>query len=222
MLRIVTFLWRAPTQWHGHTYSEKEVNTLFRMIRRNTTIPWEPVCITDDPSGIDQHTRIVPLWDDLRDWGRCWTRLKLYSSEMRTIIGSRFMMLDLDTVIVSNMDHLLTRMEPFIGFACPVPPGGRPAAIYNGGMVTMDAGSRSRIWETLPPSPPETSFNGSDQAWVSHVLGKGEATYGPADGVYSRWDYNEQPDACMVHLTGSADPRIEPWSKTDWIQRHYR
>ena len=222
MLRIVTFLWREPTQWHGHRYGPEEVNKLFRMIERNTTVPYEPVCICDDPDGIDKHIRIVPLWDDLRDWGRCWTRLNLYSSDIGALVGSRFLMLDLDTVILSNMDHLLRRPESFIGWPCIPPPGGRPAAIYNGSMVLMDAGARSRVWETLPPSPPETPYQGSDQAWISHVLGEGEVTFGPEDGVYSRWDYDGQDNACIVHLTGSADPRISPWKDTDWVRKHYR
>lgn len=220
LLQIVTFLWRNPTQWHGRQYSETEVNTLFRMIRRNTRVPFEAVCICDDPSGIEKYIRTEPLWDDIKEWGRCWLRLKLYAPGMRNLIGPRFMMLDLDTVITGNLDHLLSRGESFIGYACPSPPGGKRAAIYNGGMLLMDAGSRASVWTSLPDTIPETSFGGSDQAWASHVLGEGEATFGPEDGVYSRWDFNEQEDACMVHLTGSADPR--EWADRSWIQKHYR
>ena len=192
------------------------------MLERNISVPWEAVCICDDPTGIGPKIRKVPLWDDLRDWGRCWTRLKMYSGEMRDLIGPRFMMLDLDTVILSNMDHLLRRTESFIGWRCIAPPGGKPAAVYNGGMVLMDAGARRSIWEALPPSIPETCYQGSDQSWVSHVLPADEAVFTTEDGVYSRWEYNGQDNACMVHLTGSADPRLEPWKDMDWVKRHYR
>lgn len=112
-------LWKDPEAKHvaNYQFSTRHVNRLAKGLKDNLTIPYEFVCITDDPTGIDTGlTRIVPIWNEFRDIGRCFVRLGLYAKEIRDIIGPRIANIDLDVAIVGNVDHIFGRKEPFVGY----------------------------------------------------------------------------------------------------------
>ena len=116
-----------------------------------------------------------------------------------------------------SMDHLLERQEDIVLYECP-----SGAAVYSGGIVLMNAGCRRGVWEDFKGEMPKTRLNGSDQAWISWYLDGNEATFGPEDGVYFQRNYEGQENACIVFLSGRADPRFPPWSEMEWVQQHYR
>lgn len=254
MIQIVCWKWaqRGP-QWNRVPYTADHVNRLASMVSRHLTIPHEVVCITDDRQGIDSSIRIVPLWDDLREFGMCWARLKVFTPEMADIIGPRFVSIDLDCVVVGSLDPLLDITDDFKAWKNV----GR-GATYCGSMFLMDAGSRSQVWNDFDPD--ELVFkrefrrlknrghryihpkahesgmvNGSDQAWMSCVLGPGEAMWTAEDGVLSHADPSLAPDklgraqvseppeqARIVFFHGVGDPsqpRVQkqfPWISDHW------
>jgi len=208
------------------------------MVARHLHTPHEVVCITDDPKGIDSRVRIVPLWDDhasiLSPHGgvspACYRRLKAFAPEMRSVIGPRFVSMDLDVVIVRDITPLLSRTEDFIiwGSVLRTTP-------FNGSMWMMDAGARKEIWEEFDPihTPLLTKkkgYHGSDQAWMSYRLSKDEAQWTPEkDGVYAfrsdikRAKFRLPDDARIIFFQGHNDP-WDPWSQkvAPWIKEHYR
>jgi len=248
-LSVVTFKWK-PRAGYRSVYGPAQVNTLRRMVARNYAQPHRFICVTDDPKGIDPEVEIVPLWDDhasvpnpsFRTGPSCYRRLKVFSRDMGAVLGERFVCMDLDVVITGDLTPLLDRPEPFVAWRNP-----NPKWPLNGSMFMLKAGTRPRVWDSFDPkSSPRRSHAagcfGSDQGWMSYVLGSGESTWGPEDGVYSFQDeivrrrsgltkglpprrppYPMPANARVVVFHGAVDPWMPAALKmAPWIEEHYR
>lgn len=236
MLEVCTFKWKPP---HGYRskFTADHVNTLAKMVARHYAGPHRFNCITDDPKGIDESIRIIPLWADHGQlpsaYGArnpsCYRRLKLFSEEARELVGPRFVSLDLDMVITGDLSPLWDRLEDFVIIKSATPP---PRYLYNGSMLMMTAGCRRQIWDEFDPvkSPRETlarRFFGSDQAWISMQLGPGEATWDIDEGVYSfqihlmRAGGKLPKNARIVSFHGAVDPWSPQAQRLKWVREHY-
>jgi hypothetical protein len=243
MLRVVCFKWKHQ---QGHRlqslsvigeYTADHVNAMGRALEKYLTIPYEFICITDDPTGINYRT--IPLWDKCRDLGGCYNRLYVFSEDMRDLIGDRFVCIDLDCVIVGNLDELFSREEDFIinHFY-----GKNPHQFYNGGLFMMNAGARKQVWEEFQKDPEgnrdlmvarnkQRELLGTDQAWISHVLGRGEVTFtDDQDGVEvfhllpnarsPKRGKDILPRSKLVLMAGKIDPTTE-YRENIWIQEYW-
>jgi len=255
VIQVVVWKWHPlGPKWDRVTYTADHVNRFASMVGRHLSLPHEVVCITDDAEGIDGSVRIVPLWDDLREFGMCWTRLKVFAPEMADIIGPRFVSIDLDCVIVGRLDPLLDIPDDFKAWKNV----GR-GAIYCGSMFLLNAGSRRQVWDDLDPGKlvfkkefgrfkhrgnryihPEAyaagMVCGSDQAWMSYVLGPGGPMWTSVDGVLSHSDgslipsglgrpkHDTPPDhARIVFFHGVGDPSQPRVQKQHpWIERFWK
>ena len=237
MIQVVCWKWgRTPHFKKGIVYTAGHVNRLRNMVARNLSLDHQFCCITDDPIGIDEAIQVIPLWPDLADLGRCYVRLKAFAAEMATVIGPRFVSIDLDCVITGDIAPLIERREDFIiwGDVASNTP-------YNGSLWMMDAGARRQVWDDFDPatSPAEGRRRrhiGSDQAWIAARLGPGEARWTRQDGVLSfrrhvlsrrrRWRPEERMElpegARIVFFHGRHDPshrevrRLCPWVGEHW------
>lgn len=190
MLTFVTWLWSGKTMGSKRSdYVADHVNRLASMIRRNTTLPHEIVCVTDMPEGIDPSVRIVPMWPDLREYGRCYRRLKVFDPAIRKVLGPRIVSIDLDTVITGNIDHLFTRPEPFVIWGDRSQVDAAQGTPYCGSLFMLDIGYRPEVFTEFNP---EIALNlrktrgwvGSDQAWLGHMI-PAAPVWKKADGIYS-------------------------------------
>lgn len=238
MLDIVCFKWK-PAPGYRSKFGPEVVNVLASMVRRNYQKPHRFTCITDDPKGIDPSIRIIPLWQDHagvssphgRHQPSCYRRLKLFSPEAAEIIGPRFVSLDLDMVITGDLIPLWDRPDDFVIWKNASPP-----TPYNGSMLLMTAGARPQVWLDFDPkhSPQQAKAAGvfgSDQAWISYKLGKGEKTWDEADGVYSYRVHIEPKVGPVKPLPDNAKivvfhGRVDPWSqegqKIKWVRKNWR
>lgn len=237
MIHVVCWLW-PPKKNYRSQFNASHVNIFRSMIERHLPLEHEVVCITNMPKGIDPRVRIIPLWDThaelLSPHGgispACYRRLRAFSPEMAELIGPRFISFDLDVVIVRDITPIVTRPEDFLIWGSTL-----RRTPYNGSMWMMNAGARKQVFEQFDPltSPQKTlkaGFHGSDQAWISFVLGSTEATWTPQkDGVYSfRTDvanrrYRLPDDARIVFFQGHHDPQSRfDNSRAPWIKEHYK
>jgi hypothetical protein len=237
VLTIATFKW-TPQPGYRSTFAPSAVNVLKRMIDRHYAPPHRVVCITDDPAGLDPGIDVLPLWNDYAhvpspQGGKnpsCYRRLRVFAPEMAEILGPRFVVLDLDVVIVADVAPLWDRPEDFVIWGDT-----HPTTAYNGSMLLMTAGARRQVWDRFDPiaSPKAATAAGcwgSDQGWISYCLGPGERRWSRADGVYSfRNDLRGSnghrallpENARMVMFHGNVDPwaggQDIPWVRRHWV-----
>ncbi len=236
--RIVERLPIVSFKWRGHIpYFAEDVNIWARMVDRHLARDHELVCVTDDAEGIDGGIRTIPLWRDHFEHGRDWHRLKLFAEEMADLIGPRFVVMDLDTVICGQLDPLFDNDAPFKAWADP----NRPSQ-YCTALFMMDAGAFPHVYygfnaKLAMELRTSGQFLGYDQAWVSYVL-SGQPKWTAADGVESfRVDILKgadienapesakllSPTAVMVNFHGRYNPRDEAVrERFPWVSEYHR
>lgn len=234
MITIVTFKW-TPFAGYRSQYGPEHVLALRDMVARHYPHPHRFVCVTDDASGLES-VETVPLWPDYahvqNPMGRhnpsCYRRLKLFDPAIESVLGTRMICLDLDTVIVDDVTPIFQRQEPFIIWG----KADYPKQWYNGSIFALTAGARPQVWSMFNPrtSPRQAKMAGkagSDQGWISFVLGPGEATFTAADGVYSyRCDIAPvnnllPPNARIICFHGRKDPWHYDCRDIPWVREHY-
>lgn len=227
-LAICTFLWDDNDyRWKDkYTYGVEHVEKLGRSLKRHLTVPYEYVLVTDySPELFSEPDRVVPLWDDNRDMGGCYVRLKAFDKATGEQLGKRFMWLDLDIVITSNIDHLVDHDYDFWSWVDPNPP-----TPYCGSLIGMKAGARQKVWDKFDRENSKRAakhYIGTDQAWIAHCLGRTEKKFGQEDGVYSykkhiskkHKDGTLPSNCCMVVFHGAVDPSTE---QDIWINEHWQ
>ncbi len=237
MLDVVCWKWK-PALGYRSTFTSRQVNVLRAMVARHYPEPHRFNCVTDDPAGLHPDVRVIPLWLDhaklISPHGRanpsCYRRLRVFARDGADLIGPRFVSLDLDCVVTGDLRPLFNRPESFVIWEGQV--NGSP---YNASIFMMDAGARPQVWEEFDPvaSPKKASalrFVGSDQAWIGACLGRDEAKFTQAEGVYS-WRMHLRrnrgilpPAARIVFFHGSSG---DPWQsrvqqRAPWIVEYYR
>jgi hypothetical protein len=230
VLTVVCFKWRNPGGFQlpsqeVTTYSEQYVIKLRNSVARHYRRPHRFVCVTDEP--IDD-IECRPLWTDYLHMGGCYNRLKIFSPEMRAVLGERFVCVDLDCVITGDLRPVFDRPEDFVMNRYSRPQDRDQH--YNGSLILMTAGCRAHVWDQFDPikSPAaiaeaqaRNDVIGTDQAWIRLVLGKSEARF--EDRVYDyRHDaFRRLPDdASMVFFSGRRSPETEI-KRHRWIASHW-
>jgi hypothetical protein len=103
---------------------------------------------------------------------------------------------------------------------------------YCGSLWMLKTGTRPRVWTEFDPvrSPilaRKAGARGSDQAWLSYILGKKEATWSHKDGVYSFRKHivrnnNKLPaNARIVFFHGKHDPWQSCIQWIPWVKKSY-
>lgn len=239
MISVVCWKWQPPAGYRS-TFGPQTVNVLRRMVARHYPDPHRFICVTDDRDGLDPEVEVIPAWNDFASLpapsGRrnpsCYRRLRAFAPDIAEAFGPRFVSLDLDMVIAGDLRPIWNRPEPFVIWGDT-----NPRTFYNGSMFLMDAGARPQVWTSFHPltSPQQATAAGhfgSDQGWISHCLGPKEATWTPADGVYSfRNHLNGEtahpktalpPNARVVVFHGAVDPWSPSAQRLQWVREHYR
>lgn len=236
MLTFVCWKWR-PHPGYRSSFAPETVNVLKLMIDRHYAPAHRVICVTDDADGIDRSVEILKPWNDFAHvpsphGGKnpsCYRRLRLFHPDAAQWFGDRFVSMDLDVVLTGDVAPLFDRQEPFVCWGDT-----HPTTHYNGSLMLLTAGARPQVWTDFDPhvSPQrakDAGCFGSDQGWISYRLGKGEARWSKADGVYSfRNDIapnrNKLPGNARIVLFHG---RVDPWSMQaradcDFVQEHYR
>lgn len=236
MITFVTWLWHTPGY---HTrFEAAHVNALFRMVDRHYAPPHRNLCVTNFPTGIDPSIEVVQDTEDFagveNPWGghmpSCYRRLRMFQRDAAKTFGPRMLSLDLDMVITGDLEPLFSKD---VDFRIWGQSDRRSKGWYNGSLIYLTAGTRPQVWEQFNPrlSPwvaKRAGSAGSDQGWLGYILGRKEATWNTADGVYS-WRVHLRPksgelpgDARLVNFHG----RSKPWSYeclgVQWIRQHYQ
>ena len=235
-LGVVTWWWK-PRPGYRSTYSAETVNALFRMVRRGYP-DIRPICVTDQPDGLDPSITVIPDWQDFASVPSphggnnpsCYRRLRMFHPDIARHFGEDFVSVDQDMVFTGDLRSVWDRPEDIVLCRNWNP---QPGNHYNGSMIRLKAGSRAQVWNDFDPtsSPMQAksaTCYGSDQGWISYCLGSKEARWTKDDGVYSfRNDIAQNckhlpENAKVVTFHGAHDP----WSpyvqaQCPWVRDHY-
>ena len=191
-LNIVTWKWKQPPNPPRNKrkpceFSARHVNTLYNMVSRHLHIPFNFICITDNPEGIAPDIKVIPIWKDYLNIHGCYVRLKAFSSEMKDILGPKFVSFDLDCVITNDITPLLNVDEDFMIWE----DFERRKTPYCGSLWMHKPGTRPDVWEdfNINKSPKEAYnagfITGTDQAYLSHKFYPDARTWTKEDGIYN-------------------------------------
>ena len=234
MIAVGTYYWKPENTGKYHEYTPDDVRLLKDMVKRHLTIPHEFVVITDrqDEFLKDPDIRAVKMGTDTRVPGTCYARLFTFSQDARRLIGPRFLQMDLDTVIVGNMDHIVDHDDILVMWRNPGripwdnPEKNRP--YYNTSMLLHETGTMTEHHIDFDRA---NIRHRDDQWYLSHRLGPDVPYWDGSDGVYrlARDDTpgsgvaGELPEnACIVTFPGSNGKWFQPHvqNANPWIQEH--
>jgi hypothetical protein len=235
VISFVCWLWNG-TGLGDRPYKPSHVNTLQRAVARHMSRPHRFVCVADSAEGFSPNVEVfltppaAKAIGELRspEGGRfpsCYRRLWNFSPDA-TALGDKLFCVDIDWVPVRDLGPLFDRTEDFVGWR-PYRDWGQKLR-FGGGSYLIRAGKRPEVWAQFRGADSinkarRAGFRGSDQAWISYMLGAKEKYYGRDAGIYSIRDMKgkeeELPaDARMVHFNGPT----KPWSSNlEWVKRHW-
>jgi hypothetical protein len=213
MLTVVCWKWEG---WRP-VYTAEHVHNLRAMLAKHLTIPHRFLCITDKPDeipGIDT----MQLWEAPHGLNgvtpgipSCYARLRLFSHWARDAIGEHILSIDLDSIIMSNIDDLITddSFRILSGHASP----------YNGSMWMVKPGIVDNLWARLNATTARRAnrqrhsdgsrYYGSDQAFMSHQI-PNAPTWGRDDGLYQYPHIMHGPVPENARVIFFAGPK-KPW-----------
>lgn len=138
----------------GPKYGPEYVNVLADMVNRNVEYAYRFICLTDDPSGLDEGIETINLPEGLEGW---WNKVALFKPGLFPK-RSRIVFLDLDVVIVGPLEPVVDTK----GIAADWLQGG-----INSSVMVWDAGDYPQIREKFTPDVPKRLHG--DQDWIEEV-----------------------------------------------------
>ena len=214
---------------HGSLYSAEYVNKLYRGVARNTTLPFQFKCFTEDPSGIIPEVKTYPFVYDLPGW---WNKVYLFSN-LASLAG-RVFYLDLDTVITGNIDvHMefsgtFAVLRDFYFFR-----NHRLRNSFGSGLMAWDGGWGEHVWKEFLKDPQgnQKGHGHGDQGWLMHQIKLQEVTFwqdyvlerNRVDSYKVHVKDNQgilNPNTSIVCFHGS--PRPHEIKGLDWMVEHWR
>jgi len=147
VFNVTSFLWHDSRAKHvgNYQFTLDHANKLFRQLAKgfealreeDPTLEYHLTLVTDQTAmtGFDfsiPNVRVIPLWQDFRELGRCFTKLKLFSKNHTDPVygeeihrsqlfpGDYLISIDLDIVVVNPKEFVRTltsdKMQSFKGY----------------------------------------------------------------------------------------------------------
>ena len=149
----------------GNKYISQYANVLYNMVKRNTTVPYEFHCITDDPKGLDPHIKVIKLPNDpwIKTW---WSKLWMFNKDFP--LQGNILYFDLDVIVFKNIDELFTyNPDKFMIIRdfnrCRV----KDWKQSNSSVMRWKPGTMNYLWNDFANNPSQVmQQNHGDQDWI--------------------------------------------------------
>lgn len=170
---------------HGNKYGPEYVNTLKRMVDRKLSLPYEFVCLTENPKGIDSDVKIIDLPKELSGW---WCKPYMYSKDLP--IKGDILYMDLDVVISGNLNKLFEYSQGdwcvIRDFTRAMQPSWQK---YNSSVIRFKTGQLDHVWKDFIKNPSAvigSHFGDQDWLWTK---AQGTAKLWPDEWIRSwKWE----------------------------------
>jgi len=184
----------------GDKYDAGYVNRLYSMVKRNTTIPFDFYCITEDNTGINENINIKPIPNlDLKGW---WFKVTLFQKDAYGLKG-RVLFIDLDMVIIDNIDSICQHQGSFSTIK-----GWNENYLQNA-VFAFNINEHNYIYYDFIINHEKLAkkFNGDD-IWMTKVLDKTKVSFFPDSWIVS---YKYHCNAKGVKLFGKVGKFLGLW-----------
>lgn len=173
---IACMLWGS---W-GNNWAGEYVVRLYNMIRKNITVPFDFVCFNDkfNATGEIQYIKMPDFVTEELSLNLPKFYIHSYLDEF---IGRRIFLFDLDTIIVNNIDDLLSYDGYFCGIE-PFAPKNKNKYLA-GGMMSFISGTTTWFWDMVIDDPEywaENSNGGKERMILPELENQ-------SDEVFDRW-----------------------------------
>ena len=179
----------------GDKYASHYVNKLYFGIKRNTSLPFELHCFTEDRSGLHDDIHVHNLThNNIVSW---WNKLYLFSNELPFNYGQKIFYIDLDTIIVRNIDNILLYNPGKLVVLRDFYTGLARTVIGNdnvgSGLMSWNHGSYTSVWDNFIKDPYKAIQSvkpHGDQKWIQHMI---------TDRIYWQDVFPDQISSFKVH-----------------------
>ena len=202
----------------GGDYDAEYVRRLRNMVCRHVTIPFDFVCLTDDPV---KDVTCIALSNGHGGW---WSKVELFRSN---IVASDYIVyFDLDTIILDNIDKLL-KVDASFAALLPWNTANRANGLLASGIMAWDNDGTYRfIYDEFRPEL-SSNYPHGDQEYITKVLNKHRYSFEPLQeligGIYS---YKRN---CIAKLPRGAKivcfhgrPRPHTITNVGWVKDNWR
>ena len=175
------------TVYYTDQYTPDYVGKLFDSIRRNCSIPFQSVCITDDPGNVEAD--IILPYNHHSNVKKHWHKLKFFSPYFGyQEPGDDIIIMDIDQIITGNVDDLIghpVEEKELVTYGI----WWRSKLHTNGGFYKFKSGSLSYVWDDFIENP---------EYWQMHYYNEREVHF----PYYGEQNYvNWRTDEHNIKLT---------------------
>ena len=155
---------KVCTVYFEGSYNPDYVSRFYTSLKRNTTIPFEFICLSDTEVKAD----VVLPYNKYSDIKLHWHKLKFFSSQFAyQKPGDEIVIMDIDQVITGNIDNLIGYPildNDFVSYGTWWPRNIK----VNGGFYKFKSGQFDYVWNDFALNP---------TYWQSHYYENGDVHY---------------------------------------------
>lgn len=197
----------------GEKYSPHYVNVLYNMVKRHSSLTDNFICLTDDPTGIndDVDIRILPTNLPIKGW---WFKPYIYSRDNG--IDGDILFMDLDVIIFNNMDKLWTHDLENAMFIRDFNRKINPSCTkFNSSVFRIPGKTLNWVWEDFINDHERiTSRMPGDQDYMYQKL-KDHAQLWPDNWIQSyKWEMRDKSELSLINgkrnFINVREPNIDP------------
>ena len=178
----------------GKRYGKEYVERLRNMVSRHISLPYEFICLTDDPEPIDGVRLIVqPNAGYSRGW---WHKVHMFDSSLP--LQGRILYFDLDIVIINNINKLVENCgNEFYGILDFNRKFHQSYRSLNSSVLSWPHGSQTNLWTEFNKDTKSAQKLHGDQDWIWR-WNKDRIKFWPSSWIQSyKWEIRNK-DELMI------------------------
>lgn len=182
---------------HGTKYSADYVNKLFNMVKRNTTVPYEFVCFTENKKGLNPDIRVIDLFlhPNISGW---WYKTYFFNPHLP--LKGTILYFDLDVIIFNNIDNLFTYKENEFCIIRDFNRHVRPNwDRMNSSVFRLNTGDQLQVYEDYIKDPSLAKKFHGDQDWIFAKV-KDRFNFWPDEWIQSyKWEMRDRTQLRLIN-----------------------
>jgi hypothetical protein len=215
-------MYNIVTVFTGNKYHYSYVNKMYSMVQRNLHMPYNFICITDQPQHLNNNIQIISIPHDigLEGW---WIKPYMFSTGLLPIGTNLY--IDLDMVIIKDIQPLFDYMPgQFLGARDYIYSLTNHSDKVNlaSGLLRWETNTYNMIWERLCRDKSIRHSYPGDQEYLYHYH-KDHIKFFPLDYTISyKWQYlkNQITDHTMI-IDFHGHPKPHEVHLEDIVREHW-